>query len=144
MPARQRDRPVFKKGLLTMLRTNTSRFAATSLFALTASLSLSAQAQAPAAAPTVTFNIASGTTILKVLGLVQVTATANYPAGLRYLSLSGGYSGGTCFFPAGTTTGMSRLYFYCGYFPIGNYTFKATAVGADGQRTQQQIVLCVK
>lgn len=116
-----------------------SRLAVTTMLTLAGSLTLKAQAQAPSSTSMV-FNLADGQTVSKAAGVVKVEMTAADAAGLRSVAITGGYTSALVY-PGGARSAFTRLYFYASYFPVGDYTFRATVTNSNGTQAIRAITL---
>lgn len=91
----------------------------------------------------ITWNLTDGVTV-HTGAQVKVLATAYEPSGVRVLTVTGGFSGSGCAipsvpYPKSATVGVT---FFGSYpIPYGDYTYRATAIGADGSQVSAQMIL---
>lgn len=123
-----------------MYQKHVARFAAMAVLAIAGCTGLSAQAQAPAG-PTMTMNVTDGTIVHQKDGTVILGMTASDPAGLHSAFISGGYSSVTTYYPAGIPGATVHLYFFAGYYPVGDYKVHCGVVDNNGVRCDREITL---
>lgn len=117
----------------------TQRIASIGLFAL---LSILPAISKQSSAPTIVLNYANGATVHQSASPIGIQETVASSAGLKTVSLSGGFSALTAY-PGGAKSCLVKSYFFCSYFPVGDYVFKASAVATDGQTVTKSITLHV-
>jgi hypothetical protein len=123
-----------------MNRKSAARFVFAAMMAMTGCIHLNAQTPAPVA-PIVTLAQSDGQTVHQSDGLVLMQMNASDPVGLHSVGFSGAYSSAISQFTSPPRSAALTLYFYVSYFPVGDYTFHATAVNTSGLKTDKFITI---
>lgn len=89
---------------------------------------------------TLTFNLATGTTIHKSQGEQKVSVHVESTESILVTTLTGGFSGGEVN-PHGAKSATLGITWACGFFPPGEYDFKATVTDTHGIETDKTIKL---
>lgn len=94
--------------------------------------------------PTITLTPATGTTISKASKQsIHVQAIVHDSAGLRSCSIQSANSSGSSNYEPGQQDVEIGLTFFAAFYPVGPYTFQASAWNYKGEHTTETIVINV-